>query len=358
MIKDIATKSKFLSQNRYLPIVLWLLPLILLNFGWYFLNYIDTHWEEQKRIAQSEQEVEDLAYKANFENCFEQLAKDFYNNLKSLVKTYPQEKQRKRLLEFVSKKAEKIFKAPFPKHELLVFHFPKINKENHGKPKIIFNNNQNIKNKKALEITFEYLVKVNIANSNYNYNNYESEKEKGAIIAKNVFGGECDPEVIAETQCGKASYAFYNLESNRIYWNYFENQSNANESNGDIYGFLLIVNNSDELEKDSKLITLKDFRDSQKNESEKKYCCFIPLFPGYSGVVTFNKIVSTAEKALEDEEYTDIVKEEQQMDEPKSLTLENNPKRGSSDLVLIIATIGITLVVLVAITLAIFAFAK
>ncbi|MBR1413944.1 MAG: hypothetical protein IJ574_04690 [Bacilli bacterium] len=58
------------------------------------------------------------------------------------------------------------------------------------------------------------------------------------------------------------------------------------------------------------------------------------------------------------EQPTDTVKEEQQMDEPKSLTLENNPKRGSSDLVLIIATIGITLVVLVAITLAIFAFAK
>ena len=52
-------KKKILpNQNRYLPIILWLFPLLLLNIGWYFFSYIDYSWIKSELIEQSQKEAE------------------------------------------------------------------------------------------------------------------------------------------------------------------------------------------------------------------------------------------------------------------------------------------------------------
>lgn len=274
---NIEHKSQsIIRQNNYAPIILWLFPLLLINLGWYFINYIDTRYENKIKQEQLQLEVEDLASNSDFSNSFSKLAYSFYCDLKSGIDTFVGEQNNNKLIEYLSKRADRIFRKPFPEHELYTFHLT----DNRKKSKIIYKNSESVKNKRALEIAFQYLIRVKEEDKNYT----ESERKNAAVITKSVFGGECDPQVIAETQCGKASYAFYKLKSNRFIWDYYI-KFNKITSQEEIFGYFLIVDNEDGIETSSKLLALRDLRDTQTNKTEKKFGAFVPLFPGYGGIV-------------------------------------------------------------------------
>ena len=60
-------KSILPDQNRYLPIILWLFPLLLLNIGWYFFSYyIDFRWKKNEWLEQSKRYAEILSAQSEF----------------------------------------------------------------------------------------------------------------------------------------------------------------------------------------------------------------------------------------------------------------------------------------------------
>ena len=76
------------SQNRYLPIILWLFPLLLLNIGWYFFDYIDHRWVENEWADKAKQDAEFLAASSDLSYCMGKISGSFIEDLKSRVETF------------------------------------------------------------------------------------------------------------------------------------------------------------------------------------------------------------------------------------------------------------------------------
>ena len=148
---------KLPKQNRYLLIVLWLFPLLLLNVGWLFLDYINSIWQINITNEQAKQEVEALAAKSDFSYRFALLSGSFFDDLKTGLES-TKELNNNSLVDYIKKRANYQFRAPFPSHELFVFQL-----SNNNKPaNIIYTNVKNITGKRAWGLVFEFLTKVNI----------------------------------------------------------------------------------------------------------------------------------------------------------------------------------------------------
>ncbi len=94
-LKD-KNKNKILpNQNRCLPIILWLFPLLLLNIGWYFFSYIDYSWIKSEWIEQSQREAESFAASADFVYCMGKKAGNFFDQLKKDVDSFGKKKTEK-----------------------------------------------------------------------------------------------------------------------------------------------------------------------------------------------------------------------------------------------------------------------
>ena len=144
------------SQNRYLPIILWLFPLFLLNIGWYSFSYIDYRWVKNEWIEQSQREAESLAASSDFSYTMGKISGDFFYGLKKEVETFGNSNSPKELLTNIASQANKAFRKPFPNHNLFVFKMPA--KKN--KAELIFSNIENLIGKRALGAAFEYFVKI------------------------------------------------------------------------------------------------------------------------------------------------------------------------------------------------------
>lgn len=267
---------KLPAQNRYMPILLWLFPLLLFNVGWHFFGLIDSRWEEQENLDKARQETEALAAGSEFSYCFSKTAGSFNDILRSGAKSFVGQSQRNNFLNFIENRSKYLFRYPFPDYELLVFEIPNATK----KPELVFTNSKDLVSKRALCLSFEYLVRVNGNDASYS----DEMRRKGADIAKNVFGGETDPEIMAETQRGKTTFSFYKLTSGWFLWDCFK------IDNGDVYGFYLVAKNDRTTETAGKLLALRELRDNQSKAEHKNYGAFIPLFPGYDGVIANEEV--------------------------------------------------------------------
>ena len=155
------------KQNSYLPIILWLFPLLLIDIGWYFLTVIiDFRWVENEWKEQSNQEVEYLSSASDFNHCVGKIVGDFQNKFKSDVNSLNRLSgidSEKILKDRVQSCSNRIFRPPFAKHTLFVFHHYANTKKN----ELIFSNIDNVLGKTALGKAFEYLVRVNLPDSEY-----------------------------------------------------------------------------------------------------------------------------------------------------------------------------------------------
>ena len=266
-------KSALPKQNRYLPIILWLFPLLLLNFSWLFSSIITYDWDKKEWEEKSKQEVELLSATSDFQYYVVKLCGKFIEAIKEGVKSYSYFKQNQNLIkEYITKQVNDKFEKPFPDYSLFVFKIP----NNKQRTELIFSNEENIIGKSALGKSFEYLVKVHQFGNNY------SEKESGAKYINRILGGNSDPSVMAETQKGKVSYSLYQFKSHYLVWDYFND-----EKTNDIYGFILFIGNNREAEIAGRLLALRDLRNKQKNETKmQNYGAFIPIFAGYGGIIT------------------------------------------------------------------------
>ena len=277
---DNINKSILPKQNRYLPIVLWLFPLLLINIGWYVFTYIDFRWIESEWVEQSKQEAELLAASSDFSYCMGNLAGSFFDDLKSGVESFPDEYQKNSFIKYLTSRAEYKFRKPFPDYSLMIFKMPLKTK----KAELMFTNVANLTGKRALSISFEYLVRTNLLEKDYT----GADEKAGSSITKTFLGGECEPSVVAETQRGKVSYSLYKFKSHYFLWDYFEN-----EKTGAIYGFFILTENNKNADICAKLVALRNIRNSQNNNENQVYGAFIPLFAGYGGIVAseeFSKI--------------------------------------------------------------------
>lgn len=281
-LSDETQKNRISSQSQYVPIILWLFPLLLLNIGWYFFYQIDRRWEEQERTELAKQEAEGLAAGSEFSYRFALMGDNFRKKLESSVESlYGSEHKgnhKENFLKYIKSNAEHIFRAPFPQYELFVF---QVSSEK-NKSEVIYSNMDNVIGKRALAITFEFFAKVNSSDSSYS----EESRKASSAVAKSVLGGECDPEIIGVTQKGKASFTFYKLKANRFVWDYFKN-----EKTGDIFGYFIFVDNDSNTDLAGRLLAIRAVEETHNlNEGKKKYAAFIPLFPNYGGVIASEEI--------------------------------------------------------------------
>ncbi len=267
---NIKLKKILQKQNKYSLIFLCIFPLILLNLGWFTLTSIKYRWEKSEQKEQAKQEVEELAATSEFSYSMGTLAGDFLEDLKARVMSYSILNNDGVLQKYIKQQSEYIFRPPFPEYELFVFKIDNSNK----KTKIIYTNVEKLSGKRALELSFEYLCKVNIQGKNYVENNTKTSSD----ITKSILGGETDPSIIAESQKGKTFFSLYKQKSNYFHWDYFINEKDKN-----IFGFFIITRNDSNSVINSKLLALRNFRN---NHSKKQiYGAFIPLFAGYGGIV-------------------------------------------------------------------------
>ena len=280
MTDDFNNKTILLNQNRYLPIVLWLFPLLLLNIGWWFFSYIDYRWIETDWIEQSNQDAELLSASSDFNYCVGKISSSFFADLKSGIESFSGVNQKEQLNKYIGSRANYIFRYPFPKHNLFVFKLLASN----NKTELIYSNTDKIISKTALLKSFEYLVRENKLDNTF----FGEAKNSGAKITNNFLGGETDPSVMAESQRGKVSYSIYQYKPHFFIWDYIQHKKS-----GDTFGFFLLIENSKEADAAGRLIALREQRYLQKDKDKSFLAAFIPLFAGYGGVVAsedFSKI--------------------------------------------------------------------
>ena len=246
----------------YLPVILCFLPLIALNLGFSFLSGIDLHWKKQEQKELAQQEVEALAAGSDFSYQFARRAGNFVEAFKSLGEADLQEKQ---MAGFLQSKSDKIFKWPFPDYDLFAFRLP----EQAGNTELLFTRTSTRPSKRAFCKAFEHLVRVN-----------RGEKMSGEIARQNeamiagILGGDARSDVMARTQRGRPTFAFYQFFPHWFMWDYFEIKGRGT------FGFFLFSRSDESRAVSGKLLALRDLR--QQNLG---YGAFIPLFRGYGGAI-------------------------------------------------------------------------
>jgi class 3 adenylate cyclase/cytochrome c-type biogenesis protein CcmH/NrfF len=257
-------KSKKVEKNQraLLPILLWLVPLIAINIGFYFLASIELHWQQAEQKELANQEIESLALSANFSYQFARKAEDFRKSFQSLLGTEMSAASFKKNLR---KRAEKIFRWPFPERELFVFKLA----DNDKSARMLMQVTDQGFSKTAFSRTFKHLVDIS-RNEEQSYAKFQQNEK----LLKQLLGGAANSENLAISHRGKTSYAIFRRHPHFFIWDYFTIQGDA------IYGYMLLSPVTDNNRADGMLLSLRDFRDQRIG-----LAAFLPLFEVYDKAV-------------------------------------------------------------------------
>ncbi|MFZ5950655.1 MAG: adenylate/guanylate cyclase domain-containing protein [Candidatus Rifleibacteriota bacterium] len=250
------------KPNLILPVILLLMPLLAINFGFYFLEEIDLYWRNTEQSDQANQEIEGISSASDFAYQFSKTCGQYSNILKSAVEgELKGETLKKHLLD----RAKKVFRPPFPDKDLFVFEIP----ENTGKCELILVDSQKRIQRRVLERVFDYLVKLN---RNDEIPDYLAKTNE--TLLKNILGAESSGNIIANSQRARTSYALYKVEPNWLNWDYFTVPGRGT------FGHIVISKTLDRNRFDGMLLALRDFRDRRIGLAG-----FVPLFKGYGNPV-------------------------------------------------------------------------
>ncbi|MBU1107670.1 MAG: HAMP domain-containing protein [Candidatus Riflebacteria bacterium] len=249
-------------QTAYLPVILWILPLLAINIGLAFFSQIDIYWQKHEQEIEARQEVEALAAGANFSYQYAKQAGEFMAAFKSGVEA---EFTGAKIIDYLKNRADLVFRKPFPDYELFTFKLP----ANGTAGNILYMKSSTPPSRRALARTFEHLIKINKGGDSAEAANRPNERLLCSLI-----GQESKSEVTARSQKGKASFILYKSLPARFLWNYFET------GNGDKYGFYLISHHSEGHDNAGRLLALRDLRSHCNG-----YGAFVPVFSGFGGTV-------------------------------------------------------------------------
>jgi class 3 adenylate cyclase len=249
------------KQPGYLLVLLLFLPLLAVNLSYRFLANIDYYWRVQEQQETANQELEGLAAGSEFSYQFARLAGDFAKGFKSGVEA---DLNGENLGHFLRERSASIFRKPFPEYELFAFHIP-----DNQQGEVLYLNSDLRLTRRLFVRTFEHLVNVNKRGVGASAFDKQNEKLLGRVLQN---GARSD--VLAVTQRGKASYAFYRYFPHWFLWDYFEVPGKG------VFGYYLFCRNDESRNFAAKLLALRDLRTRTDSLG-----AFLPLYTGYGGAV-------------------------------------------------------------------------
>ena len=240
--------------NIFLIILIFVIPLIALDFTFYFISNINYKFEKRNQEKTAIQEAECLSFEGNFNNEFTIHFSDFFEELQKTVKT--DHLNTSDLVNHLKTNAKIIFEKPFPKHNLYVFKIPyKTNKT-----ELIYYNGSIKAGKTVFCKTFEYL-----------FNIHKGKKSKtDENLAKILLGKYTDFESIAYDLRGVTTYTNGIFKNSWFIWDYVKTE------NEDIFGAYLFCDEINDYAKYGRLLALNKLR-----ERGKAVGAFIPVYKDY-----------------------------------------------------------------------------
>lgn len=256
-------KTNYSRQQRTVfPILLWLVPLLALNLGFFFISEIDLYWREIEQSDMANQEVEGISAASDFSYQFSNVCGQFGQALKAATDANFSDQN---FSSFIKERADKIFRPPFPQKELFVFAQP----ETSGNTDLIYFDGNKIISRRAMSRIFEYLVQLN---RNENIPDY-LKKQNEKLLTKTL-GEESNGPTIAISQRAVTSYALYQSAPNWMFWDYIKVPGKGT------FGFLVLAKCLDQNRFDGMLLSLRNFRNRRIG-----LAAFVPLFRGYGSSV-------------------------------------------------------------------------
>ena len=251
-------KSLAEKYNIILIILLFVIPLLAINFSYIFISKINYEWAKKKQDSIAQQEAETLSSEADFNNEFSKSFKNFFEILKSDRITGTNNSAF--LTNYLNQTADNIFSAPFPDYKLYVFKIP--SKSN--QTDLIFYKDNNIRGKKILCLAFEHLYRLNV------FGEKDNKLRQTEPSAKALMGDHTDFKILAKEI--RATPTFIN-GMHKYSWFIWDYTINGNQ---DVYGAILISNEIINYNEKSQLYALKRLK-----SRGQALGAFIPVYKNY-----------------------------------------------------------------------------
>ncbi len=257
-------KSRALTHRaEFLLVVLCILPVLVVNFGYRVIVGIDHYWKVADREQIAHQELESMSAGSDFSYQLARISGNFARKFKSVVEADLKPKQ---LQEYVEKHSQSEFCSPFPEFDLFTFQIL----ESQKKAELLTSRTSSLLSKRAMEKVFGHLVKVNRRDQIPGIINRQNDR-----IVSQILGGESKSDVMAKTQRGKSSFSFYKKLPHWFFWDYFEVPGRGT------FGFFVFSRNDENSKIAAKKLALRDLRD----RNQEGLGAFIPILGGFGGKV-------------------------------------------------------------------------
>ena len=236
-------KNSFSEKyNIFLIIFFFVIPLLGLNFGFYFFADINDYFKRNDQEKTAIHEAELLGVEADFNVHFLGHFRKFFDVVKS--DSGISSIKQNLFITHLDQNAEKIFEAPFPKYGLYVFKLDKTAKTTD----LLYSKGDIKGGKKGFSLAFDYLYNASLEEEDRDVNYKKNES-----FVKNLLGQYTRRESIARELRGNAVNINYNNKFSLFVWDYFEIENY-------VFGSILIA---EELEKHSeygRLLALKNLK--------------------------------------------------------------------------------------------------
>ena len=257
-------KKTFTEKFNIILIVLFfLIPILALNFGFYFFAIIKDSFERNEQEKNAVREAEVLAVESKFSNQLSILFRKFFDVLKSDTQGVVKENSFNNRLEYYS---NKIFETPFPKYSLYVFKFdPKVKVT-----EMLFSKGNIKGGKKGLCLTFEYLYDTSIKDQNDGSNNNKNES-----FAKSLLGNHTQLNAVAKSLRSLPVNIKCNNQLALFIWDYIVTDNNI------VYGSFLICDEIDNHSECGRWLALKSLRSRCLSSKKIAIGAFLPIYKDY-----------------------------------------------------------------------------
>lgn len=206
----------------FFSLLLWLLPLLSVNVGYYAIRYLDNYWQKIEQQNEAFIELEALEAASCFEKALARHQGSFFSEYQAIVNYGIEEEY---LTSVIKSVAESHFGSNFVDSDLFLFRFD-------GDSANLFHHQADgIVSRRMLERVFEHLVTLSEG-----YSVRDSRTRQNRRMFESLIGqhGMSDTDM-ALTQKGRLSYSFYKKHPCRFVWNSFK------ADDGTYFGYMFFI---------------------------------------------------------------------------------------------------------------------
>ncbi len=260
-MKSISNSESASTQLKILPVILWVLPVLAINLGFFFLSKIDLHWKTVRQEETAQQELEALTAGGEFSYQLANRAGKFMNELaKSSESLEP-----KHLLNRLESRRRAIFRAPFPKSKFFVFKIDEQSK----KTSLLIEDSPKKYGRRTLGRIFKYLVDLNLDNPDA-----QSGKKQNEKLLSNILGRGTTGLILAMSQRGRTTFVVNEKVPHYFFWDFRKVEGKG------VFGTFILVENTQECDIASKLLAISESRSRGNGLAG-----FVPIGRGQSGCI-------------------------------------------------------------------------